>query len=392
MAVNKYNYTNDMKSKVIDMDTIQPLIRAIYQDRILEDPTLDENFLDTTFFDNSAIDFGTFDKSIALGQVLTFYKRRDVKPLDNVAVDNLTYKTGITCGGQLELACSIPCGGEAPTFEPDEFRLSKRYAAMAQHCLVTERFMTEVDFMEQFRKSVEDQKFVYALDVWNKLVGDGIATKQATVDPRLVNAKAPFAGKLAKHFWDLSTIAADQQIAAVNAAYRYMTSNFKGSFEVFGTTELAQNIDMAIAQSGFFNSTGNVLSGITLGSVYHGMITPKVLPAQLSGVKLNIIPSGQNFYKEGKNFHPLYSEDDQSMYVVIASRDAFAHHTIDGGIYKTGGNDCTNMVEKITQLWYAGMKTVFPEKVLVIKLAVPAFSLDSFNFCCGEKAAAPVAG
>ena len=72
MAVNKYNYTNDMKSKVIDMDTIQPLIRAIYQDRILEDPTLDENFLDTTFFDNSAIDFGTFDKNIALGQVLTF--------------------------------------------------------------------------------------------------------------------------------------------------------------------------------------------------------------------------------------------------------------------------------------------------------------------------------
>lgn len=392
MAVNKYNYTNDMKSKVIDMDTIQPLIRAIYQDRILEDPTLDENFLDTTFFDNSAIDFGTFDKNIALGQVLTFYKRRDVKPLDNVAVDNLTYKSGITCGGQLELACSIPCGGEAPTFEPDEFRLSKRYAAMAQHCLVTERFMTEVDFMEQFRKSVEDQKFVYALDVWNKLVGDGIATKQATVDPRLVNAKAPFAGKLAKHFWDLSTIAADQQIAAVNAAYRYMTSNFKGSFEVFGTVELAQNIDMAIAQSGFFNSTGNVLSGITLGSVYHGMITPKVLPAQLSGVKLNIIPSGQNFYKEGKNFHPLYSEDNQSMYVVIASRDAFAHHTIDGGIYKTGGNDCANMVEKITQLWYAGMKTVFPEKVLVIKLAVPAFSLDSFNFCCDEKAAAPVAG
>ena len=157
--------------------------------------------------------------------------------------------------------------------------------------------MTEVDFMEQFRKSVEDQKFVYALDVWNKLVGDGIATTQAVQDPRLVNAKGSLAGKLTKHFWDLSTIAPDQQISAINTAYRYMTANFKGSFEVFGTTELAQNIDMAIAQSGFFNSTGNVLSGIELGSVYHGMITPKVLPAQLSGVKLNIIPNGQNFYK-----------------------------------------------------------------------------------------------
>lgn len=383
MADTKYNYTNTMKSKVIDMDTIQPLIRAIYQDRILEDPTLDESYLDTTFFDNSAIDFATFDKNIALGQVLTFYKRRDVKPLDNVAVDNLNYKSGITCGGQLDLPCSIPCGGEAPTFEMDEFRLNKRYAAMAQHCLVTDRFMTEVDFMEQFRKSVEDQKFVYALDVWNKLVGDGIATKQAVVDPMISGAKGALAGKLTKHFWDLSTIQPDQQIAAINLAYRYMTSNFKGSFEVFGTSELASSIDMAIAQSGFFNSTGNVLSGITLGSVYHGMITPKVLPAQLSGVKLNIIPNGQNFYKAGKDFHPLYSEDDQSMYVVIASRDAFAHHTIDGGIYKTGGNDCANMVEKITQLWYAGMKTVFPEKVLVIKLAVPALSLDSFNFCCG---------
>ena len=389
MADTKYNFTNTMKSKVIDMDTIQPLIRAIYQDRILEDQTLDENFLDTTFFDNSAIDFGKFDSNIALGQVLTFYKRRDVKPLDNVAVDNLNYKSGITCGGQLDLACSIPCGGEAPTFQMDEFRLSKRYAAMAQHCLVTERFMTEVDFMAQFRESVEAQKFVYALDVWNKAVSDGIATTQAVKDPRLVNAKGSLAGKLTKHFWDLSTIAPDQQISAINTAYRYMTSNFKGSFEVFGTTELAQNIDMAIAQSGFFNSTGNVLSGIELGSVYHGMITPKVLPAQLSGVKLNIIPNGQNFYKNGKDFHPLYSEDDQSMYVVIASRDAFAHHTIDGGVYKTGGNDCANMTEKITQLWYAGMKTVFPEKVLVIKLAVPALSFDSFNFCCGsDKAAA----
>ena len=40
MADTKYNFTNTMKSKVIDMDTIQPLIRAIYQDRILEDQML----------------------------------------------------------------------------------------------------------------------------------------------------------------------------------------------------------------------------------------------------------------------------------------------------------------------------------------------------------------
>lgn len=378
---NKYLPNFDMAAQVIDMDTVAPLVRQLVQDRILESPVLDAQKLDTTFFDNSAVDFGLFDRRLGFGQEIQFIFRDDVKPLDNFESKDLKYKEDITCGGQLDLDCTIPCGGTTPTFRNGKFRLSRQYAAMAQVCRVTERFITEVEFMDRFRKSLEAAKLGYSLDVWNKLVSDGLATTAKTLDARI----AAMAGVTATtHAWDASTVTPDKWIPLLNLAHNYMTRTFKGNFAVFATSEFASEIDKAVLRSGIASATNQTINGIELGTDYNGMYRQKTLPSVLSNVNLNIIPDHADYSKDGVNHHPLYNATGTEMYVVIASRDSFVHHTVENGEYITKG-DCNSqdgIIDKITHVFYAGFQTVYPEKVLVIKLKRPELTLEAFDFCC----------
>lgn len=385
MSHTRHKDIYDMGNEVIDLDSAEVLVRALYQGRILEDPTTDATKLDLSFFDNSAVDFSYFQSNIRYGQKLQYYIHEDVKPLDNFESKALTYKDEITCGGQLDLDCAMPCGGNVSSYRTDEFILDKEYFAMAQICWKTEQFRPGVandSFMGNFQKSFEAAKFGYALDMWNKVVEQGIATKQKTVDTRLAKA---LEGKLATHFWDLTglgekALTDGQVLSAINKAVNYLSMNFKGTFQPFVTSEVAQIVDRYIATSGAHDKLGASLAGVALGSDYHGMQIVKNLPGILSNTTLNVMPFHSDFMKGKDNKHPLYTPDGENMYILVASRDAFAHFSIDG-IEWRNKEDC-NAIEKITKNFYAGGKTVFPEKVIVIKLPRPAFEFEDNIFCC----------
>lgn len=379
---NKYLPTFDMPSTVLDMDVMEPLVKQLVQDRILESPLIEADKLDTSFFNNSLVDFGAFDRNLGYGQEIQFRFREDVKPLENAEASDLTYKEDINCGAQLDLSCTIPCGGTAPTWKTGRFRLSRQYAAMAQICRVTEPFMTEVDFMTEYRRSMEAAKLMYSLDVWNALVRDGLATQAKTLDSRIAGS-ADF--NAATHAWDASGVTSDKWLPLLNIAYNYMNRTYKGEFSMFAPSEIALELDKAILKSGIAGATRQTISGIQLGTDYNGMVRRKELPSLLSNVSLNIIPEHNDYTDaQGVNHHPLYSENSEDMYVVIASRDAFVHHTVNG-ITRTTLGDCNSpdgIIDKITSVFYAGFATVHPEKVLVIKFTRPAFTLEAFDFCC----------
>lgn len=381
----KHKMEYDMPSKVIDLDGTESLIRALYNPKMLMDPRreIDQDLLDVSFFDNSAIDIQEFKRNIHFGQKLYYTVKEMPNFLEASEVKQLEFKEGIKCGGQLDLDCEIPCGGVRPTYRNGELALDREYGASASHCAKTDMFLPDPTetFMSAFDFSFRSAKMRYVLDVWNKLVEKGVASTVEIVDPIL---KVAADGKTATHFWDFSDETdANKYIKMLNHAYQYMTHNYKGNFQVFATTHFANSLVEAVASLGLHPGLGLSMEWIRLGDVYRGgMKRFTATPAQLSNVPINILPDHQDYVQKGVNLHPLYTNDSSAQYVVIASSDAIAHMSVGDFTYRSNGSCQAGAIETISRVFWGGSDTIFPEKVLIIKLPIPAISFELEPFCC----------
>lgn len=372
------DYTREVGAEVLDPDVHFELMQQIYNPGILQEVEWKKS-LAIDFFD-APISKTTLTSNLGLGQQMIIQYEKRQNPWANVAVSDVEYKNTETCTPQIDLSCASGCIGTAPAYDSCVVLFDKLYKVGASRCVRTQKFMRFDEFNRQYRRSLEDQKFVYATDRWNKLICEAIENPADTINP--VDAQC-----FPTHYWQRQD-AKLTGVEDVTKVISYITANFADSnWAIFAHRKFELDLLAPGSQLHNYSNTGIATAWANEDGLVQGGFHPMpALPRGLWGKPINIVDDSPYFYERNSsgvitaNHNPFMGvreaeeegEDDIPVYyVVFAHKNAYYTDIINLMDNATTPATCDNdWTESIQSEWLAASKLLFPEEVFILEYPI----------------------
>lgn len=361
--------TIDVGSQPLNPDTHIPLMKMLYNDKVLEDKFDEAGSLN--FFNPEVDGRWTNDLSVHHSIRLRFKEYRN--PFTSVGVTEVEYQDDQSCPPVLESQCDPGCVGTENAWRTLDVRFKNKMRVGAQWCVEEERLLFQ-DAEQRFAESVEDAAVVKSTYGWSELVCQAIDSPAETLLPR-------FRGVFPTHYFDAGSA---DQVTVITQVFNYMQRIYNrrwgSEFAVIADPQL--ELDLAsVATSSWhnYNNTGIPTAQVNDDVFVAGGFRPMQLLPKAWGKPIYIAPDTVSYYPgagtgdlNGLNLNPFQNSDGSKYYVVIASKRAFFHGAAPMMDKHYFPATCDNKYAAIQQTWLTFYQLLFPNEVFVI-----AFDQDS---------------
>lgn len=291
-----------------------------------------------------------------------------MNPLQRVRVAELSYIDGKECPKQLDLNCEIPPAGPLDEYETVDVDFKFEYSIRADLCVKNIKFYPgQVE--EQYAEDLQAVAYRRALDAWNSLAEQIIASESPVLIPSMVD-KVGSTNHLV-----VSADSTDSFYTTASNVFNYMRRafgpRFKSDFIITIHPDLALEIEQDFSQALSYDTTGIRQEWINVDQSAFG--TFDVLPSlpRWRGITVLIAPDDvamHNGTPGGRNMNPWEGEadGDETVRMIIASKRSFWTKTIQIMDKRIFPATVENPVESMVEIWAGGDKLIYPEETFLV--------------------------
>lgn len=345
---------------------IYEYMRQIWQPGVLEHKFRQHLLIDAF---NAPVEDGWMNNlSVSHSARITFKKW--MNPLLRVRVNELSYKSGVECPKVLDVDCVIPPAGPIDDYEQVDVDFNFEYSVRVDTCVKTRR-LTLDETEKQWAADVEAVSYRRAIDAWNALANQIIASASPVLIPAFVTKLG------ATNYLDAG--AADFYETASNV-FNYMARvvpDFHSNSVITIHPDLALDIMVNHSDLLSYEMTGirqdwiniDQSTGLSAGGF-------DVLPSlpRWRNMTILVAPDDVAFHNQtpgGANFSPWENAAGTKVRMIIASRDAFWTKVVplmDQTVFPATVN---NPIESLVTIWIGGNKLIYPEKTFLVEFNRP---------------------
>lgn len=291
-----------------------------------------------------------------------------MNPLQRVRVAELRYIDGKECPKQLDLNCEIPPAGPLDEYETVDVDFKFEYSIRADLCVKNIKFYPgQVE--EQYAEDLQAVAYRRALDAWNSLAEQIIASESPVLIPSMTDK----VGTTNHLVVDASSTDSFYTVASnvFNYMRRAFGPRFKSDFIITIHPDLALEIEQDFSQALSYDTTGIRQEWLNVDQSAFG--TFDVLPSlpRWRGITVLIAPDDvamHNGTPGGRNMNPWEGTADGSdtVRMIIASKRSFWTKTIQIMDKRIFPATVENPVESMVEIWAGGDKLIYPEETFLV--------------------------
>lgn len=290
-----------------------------------------------------------------------------MNPLQRVRVAELSYIDGKECPKQLDLNCEIPAAGPLDEYETVDVDFKFEYSIRADLCVKNIKFYPgQVE--EQYREDLEAVAYRRALDAWNSLAEQIIASESPVLIPSMTDKVGT------TNYLQVPASSTDSFYTTASNVFNYMRRafgpRFKSDFVITIHPDLALEIEQDFSQALSYDTTGIRQEWLNVDQSAFG--TFDVLPSlpRWRGITVLIAPDDvamHNGTPGGRNMNPWENNDGTAVRMIIASRRSFWTKTIQIMDKRIFPATVENPVESMVEIWAGGDKLIYPEETFLVE-------------------------
>lgn len=298
-----------------------------------------------------------------------------MNPLQRVRVAELEYIGGKTCPKQLDLNCTIPAAGPLDEYETLDVDFKFEYSIRADLCVKNVKFYPG-DVEAQYAEDLQAVSYRRALDAWNSLANQIIASEAPVLIPSMVDRVG------ATNHLVVASESTDSFYTVASNVFNYLGRAFgprwKNDFIITIHPDLALEIEQDFSQALSYDTTGLRQEWLNVDQSAFG--TFDVLPSlpRWRGITVLIAPDDvamHNGTPNGSNMSPwegTYTETEgaaktyNTVRMIIASRRSFWTKTIQVMDKRIFPATVDNPVESMVEIWAGGDKLIYPEETFLV--------------------------
>ena len=290
-----------------------------------------------------------------------------MNPLQRVRVAELKYIDGKECPKQLDLNCEIPPAGPLDEYETVDVDFKFEYSIRADLCVKNIKFYPgQVE--EQYREDLEAVAYRRALDAWNSLAEQIIASESPVLIPSMTDKVGT------TNYLQVPASSTDSFYTTASNVFNYMRRTFgprfKSDFIITIHPDLALEIEQDFSQALSYDTTGIRQEWLNVDQSAFG--TFDVLPSlpRWRGITVLIAPDDvamHNGTPGGRNMNPWENADGTAVRMIIASRRSFWTKTIQIMDKRIFPATVENPVESMVEIWAGGDKLIYPEETFLVE-------------------------
>lgn len=291
-----------------------------------------------------------------------------MNPLQRVRVAELKYIDGKECPKQLDLNCEIPPAGPLDEYETVDVDFKFEYSIRADLCVKNIKFYPgQVE--EQYAEDLQAVAYRRALDAWNSLAEQIIASESPVLIPSMTDK----VGTTNHLVVDASSTDSFYTVASnvFNYMRRAFGPRFKSDFIITIHPDLALEIEQDFSQALSYDTTGIRQEWLNVDQSAFG--TFDVLPSlpRWRGITVLIAPDDvamHNGTPGGRNMNPWEGTADgnDTVRMIIASKRSFWTKTIQIMDKRIFPATVENPVESMVEIWAGGDKLIYPEETFLV--------------------------
>lgn len=287
-----------------------------------------------------------------------------MNPLSRVKVSKLSYKEGVECPKQLNLACEIGPAGPLDDYETVDIDFRFKYDIRVDTCVVTER-LTLQETEEQWKANVEAYAYRRAIDAWFALAEQIIASDSPVLIPHfktVLGATNYIQAGAADPYETLSNV--------FNYLGRVFGPRFNQEFVVTIHPDIALEFMVNHSDLLSYDQTGIRQDWLRIDqSSLGGFAELPTLP-RWYGRQILVAPDDVAFHNGtpgNANFSPWENADGSKVRAIIASRRSFYTKTVQLMPMRKFAATADNPIETIAATWLGGDKLLFPEETFLVE-------------------------
>lgn len=345
-------------------DVIREYMRQVWTPEVLEHKFA-QNLLLSAF--NAPVEDG-WANNLAVSHSARITFKKWLNPLLRVAVSKLNYKDGVSCPKQLDIDCTIPKAGPIDDYEQVDVDFRYEYSIRIDTCVKT-RKLTLNEAEEQYAESVQAVGYRRAIDAWNSLADQIIASASPLLIPAFTNRLG------ATNYIDAG--AADFYETASNVFNylgRVFGPRFKSDFLITIHPDLALDIQVNHSDLLSYDKTGIVQDWLNVNQSAFG--TFDVLPSlpRWRGLNILIAPDDVAFHNGtpgNVNMSPWENAAGTKVRMIVASRRSFWTKSVQLMDKTIFAATAENPIESMAEIWIAGDKLLYPEETFLVEFDRP---------------------
>ena len=299
-----------------------------------------------------------------------------MNPLQRVRVAELEYIDGKSCPKQLDLNCTIPAAGPLDEYETLDVDFKFEYSIRADLCVKNVKFYPG-DVEAQYAEDLQAVSYRRALDAWNSLANQIIASEAPVLIPSMVDRVG------STNHLVVTSDSTDSFYTVASNVFNYLGRAFgprwKNDFIITIHPDLALEIEQDFSQALSYDTTGLRQEWLNVDQSAFG--TFDVLPSlpRWRGITVLIAPDDvamHNGTPNGDNMSPwegTYTEGTgesaetyNTVRMIIASRRSFWTKTIQVMDKRIFPATVSNPVESMVEIWAGGDKLIYPEETFLV--------------------------
>lgn len=362
-----------------DVDTFLTLRRPLFVDTIIEEPMYQMSMTsaESFFTGNEIVKPQFLTNNLELGTELFAYVEKIQNPFNLFAKDTMSYEDiDNKCLSMLELNCQMACLNTLPSFEMLRFRFDTEYTWGVVACDKNTKFWDMDYYTKQYGKSIAAKNFGRAVDMWNKVIGNLIATPATTVDPRLATAQPD-------HYWQNLGSAALNGKYFIGLALAYLQTSIEGiDPKVVITQEFSNEIINAYQTPWGVNNSNERINTTYDWSVPGFELAEQT--RQLLGINATVFIMYRSPWLSYAGAggaivsqYPLWNKNGTKQYVAILDRRVGFEFEVPGYTLKIQPYDCEHIQRGIQESEYVGSGITFPIWGLILEFDIPAVQAPS---------------
>lgn len=366
--------TGPSESSVLDMKIMGPLIRQIWQTRVIDEPRIswDITSAHSFFTGESLIDWGTLLANLHYGQEIIVPIKKDQNPLNLYQSSAINYGTvGENCARQIEIPCELPCISTEPSFGTLRFSFDTMYAFGVRACVVTEDFYPYEWYQDQYGLSREAKNFGQEVDLWNKVIKGLIAAPASTIDINYVTAHPT-------QYWNNLGNFTANTIELIRSAANYFWNAYEVNPSMIMTPEMGQKIIASVQTQWNFNANWQRVNTFVQYDVPGLLIDEQV--REILGVNMYVLFLRRSNWlswttTEGQTVsrYPLWSTDLTKEYIAILDPRVGYSVVRPGQHLDIMPYDCDKMYKGMIDTEFMGSGITFPQYGMILEFnRIPA--------------------
>lgn len=366
------------ETSVLDMKIMGPLIRQIWQTRIIDEPRIswDVTSAHSFFTGESMIDWGELLRNLRYGQEIIVPIKKDQNPFNLYQSTAINYgAVGENCARQIEIPCEVPCISTEPSYETLRFAFDTMYAYGVRACVVTEDFYPYEWYQDQYGLSREAMKFGQEIDLWNKVIKGLIAAPATTIDVNYSTAHPT-------HYWNNLGAFSVNTIDLLRSAGNYFVNAYDVNPSMIMTPEMGRSIIAAVQTQWNFNANWQRVNTFQQYDVPGMLIDEQV--REIIGLDMYVLFLKRSNWltwtttatgggTQTATRYPLWSQDLTKEYVAILDP------RVGYSIVKPGTHldimpyDCDKMIKGMIDTEFMGSGITFPQYGMILEFnRIPA--------------------